>query len=102
MFRIRSKSPLNSALVRDVVALRGTSNRVLFQNAEGNINMGVWFNDPDVEMDDIYWYNLLAKEMNNTKIKNPELISIDYKLGAASCYVEMHREGNNSPHFFKI
>ena len=86
--------------MRDVVALRGTSNRVLFQNAEGNINMGVWFNDPDVEMDDIYWYNLLAKEMNNAKIRNPELISVDYKLGAASCYVEMHRNGNNSSHIF--
>ena len=76
------------------MALRRTSNRVLFQNAEYNINMGVWFNDPDVEMDDIYWYNLLAKEIHNTKIKNPELISVDYKLGAASCYVEMHRNGN--------
>jgi len=36
---------------------------VLFQNAEGNINMGVYFNDPDVEWSDIYWYNILAKDI---------------------------------------
>jgi len=82
--------------VKDIAALRGTSNRVLFQNVEGNINMGVWFNDPDVEMEDICWYNLLAKTIYNTKVENPELISVDYKLGAISCYVELHRNGNDA------
>ena len=86
--------------MKDIAALRGTSNRVLFQNVEGNINMGVWFNDPDVEMEDICWYNLLAKTIYNTKVENPELISVDYKLGAISCYVELHRNGIIRLHIF--
>ena len=61
------KSQSNLEIVMDMAALRGTSNRVLFQNVEGNINMGVWFNDPDVEMEDICWYNVLAKDMYVTK-----------------------------------
>ena len=93
-FKLRPKSISNSVLVKDIAALRGTSNRVLFQNVEGNINMGVWFNDPDVEMEEICWYNLLAKTMYNNKVEKPELISVDYKLGAISCYVELHRNGN--------
>ena len=99
-FQLKPKSLLNSELVKDIAALRGTSNRVLFQNVEGNINMGVWFNDPDVEMEDICWYNLLAKTIYNTKVENPELISVDYKLGAISCYVELHRNGNIRLHIF--
>ena len=43
--------------------LQGTNHRVLFQNAEGNINMGVFFNDPEVELDDIYWYHVLTHEI---------------------------------------
>ena len=62
--------------------------------------MGVWFNDPDVEMEDICWYNLLAKTIYNTKVENPELISVDYKLGAISCYVELHRNGIIRLHIF--
>ena len=62
---IKSQSKLE--IVMDMAALRGTSNRVLFQNVEGNINMGVWFNDPDVEMEDICWYNVLAKDIYVTK-----------------------------------
>ena len=87
--------------MKDISALKGNaSNRVLFQNAEANINMGVWFNDPDVEMDDICWYNLLAKTIYNTKLTNPELISVDHKLGAISCYVELHRNGNDPGQLF--
>ena len=51
-FQLKPKSLLNSELVKDIAALRGTSNRVLFQNVEGNINMGVWFNDPGIEIID--------------------------------------------------
>ena len=43
--------------------LKGTNHRVFFQNAEGNINMGVFFNDPEVELDDIYWYHVLTHEI---------------------------------------
>ena len=41
------------------MSIKDTTCSVLFQNADGNINMGLWFNDPDVEFDDIYWYNCL-------------------------------------------
>ena len=39
---------------------------MFFQNAEGNINMGVLFNDPDVDYDDIYWYFILAGQMHES------------------------------------
>ena len=81
----------------------GTNHRVLFQNAEGNINMGVMFNDPNVEFGDFYWYNNLAEQMQkcwmakkcslgSTK-KNEELVSYDKKRNIFSCYVELHRNG---------
>ena len=42
--------------MEDLEAITGSNHRVLFQNADVNINMGVIFNDPDIEMYDIYWY----------------------------------------------
>lgn len=44
-----------------MTALKDTNHRVLFQNAEGNINMGIWFNDPEIELYDICWFNYLAR-----------------------------------------
>jgi len=70
-----------------------SNHRVFFQNAEGNINMGVFFNDPDVGIDEIYWYNMLATEMKKSLVKNEGLISIDEELNVRSCYVELHRKG---------
>ena len=56
--------------------------------------MGVYFNDPDVEWSDIYWYNTLAAEITHyTKMCNDELISFDEELEAYSCCVELHRKG---------
>ena len=40
----------------DLEAITGSNHRVLFQNADVSINMGVIFNDPDIELYDIYWY----------------------------------------------
>ena len=78
----------------DVTKLKGSKHRVLFQNAEGNINMGVYFNDPDVEWSDIYWYNTLAGEIKAyIKMCDNELISFDEELEAYSCCVELHRKG---------
>ena len=77
----------------DMLALKGSDHRVLFQNAEGNINMGVWFNDPDVEMDDIFWYHVLAKAMHNSLAMKEGLVSADDELGTMSCYVVLHRDG---------
>ena len=73
--------------------MKGASLGVLFQNADGNINLGVWFDDPDIEMDDIYWYNILAKEMEDSLRKYEGLISTEKKLNTKSCYVELHRNG---------
>ena len=43
-----------------MATLEGADVGVLFQNADGNINMGVWFDDPDIEMNDIRWYNIFS------------------------------------------
>ena len=64
---------------------------VLFQNADGDINMGVWFDDPDIEMEDIFWYNLLAKQIDVSLLKDEGLVSIDQEYNTKSCYVELHR-----------
>jgi len=74
----------------DVSKMKGSKHRVLFQNAEGNINMGVYFDDPDVEWGDIYWYNTLAEEIEVYKKKSHGLISFDEELEAYSCCVELH------------
>ena len=71
--------------------LKGSHHRVFFQNAEGNINMGVLFNDPDVNDDEIHWFNALAFDIRESLRKKEGLISIDEKLGTYSCYVELHR-----------
>ena len=73
--------------------LKGSEHRVLFQNAEGNINMGILFDDPDVKLDDIFWYNELAKDINSSLQKNEGLISVDKKFNTYSCYAELHRKG---------
>ena len=83
----------NLVILHDINALKGTNAGVLFQNADGNINMGVWFDDPDIEMDDIRWYNILAKEIKNLLDLNEGLISIDREYKTKSCYVELHRNG---------
>ena len=74
-------------------SLRGSDVGVLFQNADGNINMGVWFDDPDIEMEDIYWYNTLAGAISNSLYGNEGLISIDQEYNTKSCYVVLHRNG---------
>ena len=53
--------------------------------------MGVWFNDPDIEMEDIYWYNHLGIQIELAWGENEELISIDEEYNTKSCYVELHR-----------
>ena len=55
--------------------------------------MGVFFDDPDVDLDEIFWYNELALAIDDSLGKNEGLISIDEKLNTFSCYVELHRKG---------
>ena len=76
-----------------VPTLKGSKHRVFFQNAEGNINMGVFFNDPDVDLSEIFWYNELAIVMHFSLLHNEGLISVDKELNTRSCYVELHRKG---------
>ena len=81
----------------EVVEMKGTSHRVLFQNAEGNINMGVMFDDPNVELSDLYWYNVLAKQLINSWIEERGvLVSYNKKRDTFSCYVELHRIGSQN------
>ena len=53
--------------------------------------MCIFFDDPDVDLDEIFWYNELA--YNLSLQENQGLISIDEKLNTRSCYVELHRKG---------
>ena len=78
---------------QEVIKLKGSDHRVLFQNAEGNINMGVFFNNPDVDLDDIHWYNVLLLHMVQFNSIDPSkgLIAFDEELNTHSCYVELHR-----------
>ena len=63
--------------------------------------MGVFFSDPDVELDDIFWYNALAIEIEDSLIEREGLVTIDSvkfhnsdeELKTYSCYVELHRTG---------
>ena len=84
----------NSGFNDEIVALKGSDCGVLFQNADGNINMGVWFNDPDIELDDIFWYNILAAQIEMSLKDGNGLISIDEELNTRSCYVELLRKGD--------
>ena len=77
------------------MAMKGSNYRVLFQNAEENINMGIIFNDPDLELCNVYWYLYLAKMMETSLANNEGLITVDRKLNTKSCYAELHRNGEN-------
>ena len=57
--------------------------------------MGVLFNDPDVDLNDIYWYNVLSWQMLKSMDANEGLIAFDEELNTHSCYVELHRKGSN-------
>ena len=80
-------------MVLSIAARKGQDHRVLFQNAEGTINMGVWFDDPEIEKSDIFWYNHLGNMINNSLAVNEGLCFHDKNLGIKSCYVELHRTG---------
>ena len=55
--------------------------------------MGVWFDDPDIEQEDVFWYHVLAKAMHNSLALNEGLISTDDELETMSCYAVLHRNG---------
>ena len=57
--------------------------------------MGIFFNDPDLDFEDFYWFNAMADEIFESRVYNEELISIDEELETHSCYVELHKKGIN-------
>lgn len=73
--------------------MKGTGHRVLFQNADGNINMCLFFNDQTIENSYIYWINCIAMEMSISLKNNEGLIVVDEWSKTRSCYVEHHRIG---------
>ena len=75
--------------------MKGSNHRVLFQNDEDNINMGVIFTDPDLELHDLYWYVVLGQMVGESLAKNEGLITVDRKMNTKSCYVELLRNGEN-------
>ena len=77
----------------DLIEMKRTHHRVLIQNADGNINMGLFFNDRDIEMSDIYWFNCIAFDIECSIINNDGLVMIDEESKTKSCYVELHRIG---------
>ena len=64
---------------------------MLFQNGEGNINAGVFFNDPDVDLEELSWFNIMAAQMWQSFQKNEGLVYRDEEFDTLSCYVELHR-----------
>lgn len=75
----------------DMTELKGTDHRFLFQNADGSINMGVCYNDPDIEYYDILWLNYIAQQIELFLNKNDGFISFDKELQTRSCYIELQR-----------
>ena len=55
--------------------------------------MGIWFDDPEIELSDIFWYNHLGTMITNSLANKEGLCSIDRESNIKSCYVELHRNG---------
>lgn len=85
------KAYKNSAAHDHYNLLKKIDGRILFQNSDFDINIGTWLNDPNVEMDEVIWYNILASEMLASILKQEGLISMNEKFETVSCYAELHR-----------
>ena len=70
-----------------------SDNRILFQNADGDINMGVCFSDPDMNIYDMCWFGRVAIEMRNSFNWNEGLIYKDEESQTMSGYAELQRDG---------
>ena len=67
------------------------NHRVLFQNEAGDINMGICYNDPILDVYDIHWFSVLELEMETSILKKEGLIMQDEEFETLSCFVELHR-----------
>ena len=60
--------------------MKDSKHRVLFQNADNTINMGLCFNNENIEDYDLFWFSILATVMNNALAKNEGLVCVDKEL----------------------
>ena len=67
------------------------NHRVQFQNEAGDINMGICYNDPILDVYDIHWFSVLELEMETSILKKEGLIMQDEEFETLSCFVELHR-----------
>ena len=74
-----------------MLSLKGSKHKILFQNAEADINMGFLFNNPRIQEADIYWFQIFGIAIQESIDKNDGLVSIDKIWKTKSCYVELHR-----------
>ena len=72
--------------------MKGSKHRVLFQNADGNINMGVCFSNKETNYYDLFWYSIVANMMQISLERNEGLITVDEKRKIKSGFVELHRQ----------
>ena len=109
MFRCKSSSFANlqderirlangATYAEQLYQLKGSNNRVLLQNAAGTINMVQLFNHPDIEIEDIAWFQLVGRCMlhaYNHQGNSKRLIKmkggVETDMEYMSCYVELHR-----------
>ena len=78
-------------MVAHIAAMKGQDHRVLFQNADGNINMGFLFDDPRNKTLEIYWMQLIGLLMEESLKKNEGLVEVNHQSQTQSCYIELHR-----------
>ena len=74
-----------------MVQLVRSNHRVLFQNAEGNINMGFLCDDPRNKTLEIYWMQLIGFLMEESLKKKEGRVEVNHQSKTLSCYVELHR-----------
>ena len=74
-----------------MIELVRSNHRVLFQNADGNINMGFLFDDQRNKTLEIYWMQLIGLLMEESLEKNEGLVEVNHQLQTQSCYIELHR-----------
>ena len=87
----QNEKNVNSDNAHFTVKTVQSNHRVLFQNADGNINMGFLFDDPRNKTLEIYWMQLIGLLMEESLKKNEGLVEVNYLLKTQSCYVELHR-----------
>ena len=74
----------------------GSNHKVLFQNAEGSINMGFLFDDPRNGLADKHWMQLLGMLIESSIENKDGIVSVDGEFKTKSCYAELHRKSERN------